>query len=263
MHLWRPPRNPVLAPFVNSIEHVEDTPGTAQERMIPGGGISLVVTLRDDGFSYVDGDQVRWVDGACVAGPQQRAQVISTAPQRGMISINFAPGGALPFVPLPLHALADCYPSLQEVWGRPGGVVRERLLAQRPEQMLDLAEEILLEQAAGPLVRDRALDLSIEALDRGASVGAVVERFGTTAKPFIRRFRVATGLTPKTYARLRRLQRLLNSLPSGVPADWTGLAVQQGFFDQSHLVHDFSSITGITPSAYRPRSADAHNHVPV
>lgn len=262
-HLWRPPRHAVLAPFVDSFEYVEDTPGTAQERMIPGGGVSLVVTLRDDGFVRTDLDGPRWVDGACLTGPQRRAQVISTAPQRGMVAVNFSPGGATPFLPLPLHAVADHYPSLGEVWGRPGAVVRERLAGADAPQLLDLAEQVLLEQVVGPLVRDRALDLALRALGRGAPVGAVVERFGTTAKPFIRRFRATTGLSPKTYARLRRLQRLLASVPSDGPVDWARLAGEHGFYDQSHLVHDFSAITGITPSAYRPRSADARNHLPV
>ena len=263
MHLWRPPRHAALRPFVDSFEYVEDAPGTAYERMVPGGGVSIVVTLRDDGFTYADVDGPRWVDGACLTGPQHRAQVISTAPQRGMLAVNFAPGGALPFLPLPLHAVTDAYPSLGEVWGRQGAFVRERLLAVPPARMLDLAEEILLAQAVRPLVQDPALDLAVRALDRGAPVGAVVERFGTTAKPFIRRFRAATGLTPKAYARLRRLQRLLVTLPADGPVDWAGLAVAHGFYDQSHLVHDFSSITGVTPSAYRPRSPDAVNHLPV
>jgi AraC-like DNA-binding protein len=264
VHLWRPPRSAALVGFVDSFEYVEDLPPTAQERMIPGGGVSLVVTLREDGFSCTDAAGPRWVDGACLTGPQRRAQLISTGPQRGMVAVNFSPAGAAPFLPLPLHAATDCYPSLGEVWGRSGEVVRERLLGgSSPARMLDLAEEILLAQAVRPLARDQALDGAVRALDRGASVGAVVERFGTTAKPFIRRFRTATGLTPKTYARLRRLQRLLQALPPDGPVDWARLAVDQGFYDQSHLVHDFASITGITPSAYRPRSADARNHLPV
>ena len=262
-HLWRPPRHAVLAPFVDSFEYVEDTPGAAQERMIPGGGVSLLVTLREDGFACAGADGPRWVDGACITGPQRRAQVVSTAPQRGMVAVNFTPGGAAPFLPLPLHAVTDDYPSLSEVWGRPGQVMRERLAGAGPQRMLDLAEQILLEQVVGPLVRDPALDLALRALDRGVAVGAVVERYGTTAKPFVRRFRAATGLTPKTYARLRRLQRLLASVPSDGPVEWARLAVEHGYYDQSHLVHDFSAITGITPSSYRPRSADAHNHLPV
>jgi AraC-like DNA-binding protein len=286
MHRWRPPRNAALGPFVHSFEYVEDAPGTEQERMIPGGDVSLVVTLRDDGFSYTDVDGSHRVDGACVAGPQHRAQVVSTAPQRGMVAVNFAPGGAARFLTLPLHAVTDDYPSLAAMWGRAGAVVRERLVDAPPARVLDLAEAILLEQVVAPLTRDLALELAIRALDRGAPVGAVVERFGTTAKPFIRRFRAAIGLTPKAYARLRRLQRLLQALPAaerspsasewkaagGVggrppsrlgPVDWARAATEHGYYDQSHLVHDFRTITGITPSAYRPRSADAPNHLPV
>jgi AraC-like DNA-binding protein len=179
-----------------------------------------------------------------------------------MLSVNFAPGGAVPFVPMPLHALTDGYPSLAEVWGRPGELLRERLLGRSPAAMLDLLEDVLLEQA-GPLVRDPAVDLAMVALDRGAPVTAVVDRFGTTAKPFLRRFGATTGLTPKTYARLRRLQRVLASLPSSGAVDWARVAAEQGFYDQSHLVHDFASITGVTPSRYRPRSPDARNHLPV
>ena len=263
MHLWRPPRTAALGPFVHSVEYVEDAPGTAQERMIPGGDVSLVVTLRDAGFSYTGVDGSHRVDGACLAGPQHRAQVISTAPQRGMVAVNFAPGGAGRFLPIPLHAVTDDYPSLAAVWGRAGAVVRERLGDAPPARMLDVVEEILLEQVVAPLTRDLALDLAIRALDRGTPVGVVVERFGTTATPFIRRFRAATGLTPKAYARLRRLQRLLSSIPSDGPVDWARAATEHGFYDQSHLVHDFRTITGITPSAYRPRSADAPNHLPV
>lgn len=33
--------------------------------------------------------------------------------------------------------------------------------------------------------------------------------------------------------------------------------------DEAHLVHDFRELTGITPTAYRPRSIEERNHVPV
>ncbi|SDS10380.1 AraC-type DNA-binding protein [Friedmanniella luteola] len=262
MHLWRPPRAAALRPFVDSVEYVEDTPATLQERMVPGGGISLVVMLREAGFTRADVGGPQWVDGACLTGAQQHAQVVSTAPQRGMVAVNFAPGGAAPFVPFPLHAATGGYPSLGEVWGREGELVRERMAGLTPDRMLDLAEEILLSHAVGELTRDRALDLALRSLDAGAPVGVVVERFGTTAKPFIRRFRAATGLTPKTYARLRRLQRVLHSLPPDGRVDWSRIAADQGYHDQSHLIHDFKAITGLTPSQYRPRSVDAPNHLP-
>jgi AraC-like DNA-binding protein len=34
------------------------------------------------------------------------------------------------------------------------------------------------------------------------------------------------------------------------------VAVACGYFDQAHLIHDFQKLSGIRPSAYRPRSPE-------
>ena len=262
MRIWRRPRRAALVGFVDSLEHVMDTPGTAAERMVPTGDVSLVVTLHSDGFSYDAVDGPHHADAACLAGPQRRAQVVETAPQRGMVAVNFTAGGAAPFLAVPLDAVADAYPSLGELWGVDGDLLREGLVGRPPQEMLDVLEDLLLAHLQRPLRRDLALDLALRELDRGARVDVVVGRFGTTAKPFVRRVRAATGMTPKTYARLRRLQRVLAALPEAGPVDWAAVAAEHGFSDQAHLVHDFSAITGVTPSRYRPVSAGARNHLP-
>jgi AraC-like DNA-binding protein len=264
MYLGRTPRAAQLAGFVHTIEYVQDEPGTERERMIPGGDVSLVVTLVDDGFDYETpcGERCR-APGACLAGPQRYPQVVSTKPQQGLVAVNFAPGGARPFFPVPLSAATDAYLPLSDLWGRDGAGLRERLLETgSPEQIFDEFERLLLGRVVNPLEPDRAVILAVHALDRGERVGEVIERFGTTAKPFIRRFTAATGLTPKRYARIRRIQRLLPRIPADGPVDWARLAVEQGFYDQSHLIHDFTEITGVQPSRYRPRSPDALNHLP-
>jgi hypothetical protein len=45
--------------------------------------------------------------------------------------------------------------------------------------------------------------------------------------------------------------------------EWARVAAEHGYYDQSHLVHDFGELTGITPTAYRPRAASEWNHVAV
>jgi AraC-like DNA-binding protein len=35
--------------------------------------------------------------------------------------------------------------------------------------------------------------------------------------------------------------------------DWARLALECGYFDQAHLIHDFASFASVTPAEYRRR----------
>jgi transcriptional regulator GlxA family with amidase domain len=91
----------------------------------------------------------------------------------------------------------------------------------------------------------------------------VTSRLDLLPRTFVRRFREQVGLTPKRYGRVHRLQRTLKALPQDAEVDWSRVAVEQGYYDQAHLINDFRALSGITPTGYRVRSPDAHNHVPV
>jgi AraC-like DNA-binding protein len=36
-------------------------------------------------------------------------------------------------------------------------------------------------------------------------------------------------------------------------ADWAKVAIESGYFDQAHLIHDFVAFAGFTPAQYRQR----------
>ena len=91
-------------------------------------------------------------------------------------------------------------------------------------------------------------------------MAAVADRLGLTERTLRRRFTERVGLSPKRFARVRRLRRLLASIPADGVVNWAQTAVVCGYFDQSHMINDFQELTGITPSAYRPRSFTCRNH---
>ncbi|WP_322752369.1 helix-turn-helix domain-containing protein [Frankia sp. Cas3] len=86
---------------------------------------------------------------------------------------------------------------------------------------------------------------------------------GWTPRRLNRRFMSRIGLAPKRFSRVRRFQRLLRAAGGRDDPDWARLAVDCGFYDQAHLINDFRDLSGLTPGAYRPRSVDVPNHVPV
>ncbi|HEU5160979.1 MAG TPA: helix-turn-helix domain-containing protein [Streptosporangiaceae bacterium] len=275
------PRSPLLAPYVRSIgfDMGPELP-TRHERIVPSGGVSLMINLHEDEFRVYHGPEhaaVHRVGGAMLAGPRTRAIVIDTAEQRCVVTVSFTTGGAAPFFAEPLTEARDLLVDLTDLWGRHGAALRERLLAApTPPQAARLIEAALVERAAtAPAAQAgdpddataAAVARAAAAFDRGASVSEVAGHLGLLPKRFTRMFAERTGLTPKRFSRLRRLQRLLGDVHDRVPAqgavNWAEIAAAHGYFDQAHLINDFRAITGITPAAYLAAVGDAPNHVPV
>jgi AraC-like DNA-binding protein len=65
-----------------------------------------------------------------------------------------------------------------------------------------------------------------------------------------RLFSQYVGVSPKWVIRRYRLHELLERIHSGQALDWAQLALDLGYFDQAHLINDFKTITGYTPTEY-------------
>lgn len=117
-----------------------------------------------------------------------------------------------------------------------------------------------LDALLDPLVRRcRPLDdavrqivIAIVAAGGARSIAEIAAEIGIGDRQLQRRFRSAVGLTPKQFARIRRLRSAGASvLAGGQP--WASVAASHGFADQSHLIHEFSQLTGLTPVAFEER----------
>jgi uncharacterized protein DUF6597 len=157
------PRSAALAPLVSSLGHVGGVLAPGRERVLPSAGISLMVNLCEDEFRTYDSPHsltVQRTGGAILAGPRAQSTVIDTAEQRCLVEVSFEPGGAAAFFGVPLSETRDRLVELEELWGRDGAMLRERLLgAAAPERQLLIVETTLLDHivAIPGLPRTRSL----------------------------------------------------------------------------------------------------------
>ena len=70
-------------------------------------------------------------------------------------------------------------------------------------------------------------------------------------------------MSPKRYARLQRFRRLVAQVHHDRAVDWAGIAVDGGFHDQPHLVHEFRAFAGLTPTAWLASCGQHASHVPI
>lgn len=236
-----------------------ERPG-AREHALPTGCMHLVFRLSGPPVRLFDSDADcagRSVGYAVVGGARERFHVRDVSvPTRG-IGALLRPGAGTALFGVPDGALAGMHTPLDALWGREADTALERLhaLDSLPAQ-LDLLAALLAERLHAPAAGlHPAVAQALRSLGhRDATVAAAVAASGYSHRRFIALFQQHTGLTPKAYARLQRLDRVLALAADGSRA-WAQIALDAGYADQSHLSRDFGAFAGASPSAWRRGAA--------
>lgn len=263
-----------LAAFVNQFWLCEgDTPPHQKERILPDGSIELLINLRQDRLNIYNRDnpeQCQIFRGALIAGVHSEYFVIDTASQEFIMGVHFKPGGAFPFFGLPSCELRDVHVSLDNLWKATAQEVREQLLeAETPQARFGILEKALLAQATKPLTRHPAVTFALGEFHKMPSkctVSEVSEQIGLSSRRFIQVFSEQVGLTPKLFWRIRRFQQVLHLIRGSsqpLSLDWADIALNCGYFDQAHFIHDFQAFAGLNPTTYLAQQSEHFNHVPL
>lgn len=270
MHRLYTPASPLNA-FIRCFWYWEGVPGPhARERLLPNGEASIIFNLRDDDMRIYDADDPERYTScgmAGITGPRTACFAIDTAAEERVIGIQFQAGGSFPFFREPAAEVANQSVALDGLWGPRAALIREQLLAAPSvDAMFAILERALLGQLARPLELHPAVAFARSHICRAphtATVGGVMQRIGLSQRRFIELFRDQIGLTPKAFCRVRRFQRVLESVHRRRSVDWAQIALDGGYYDQAHFIHDFQDFSGLTPAAYLAKATEHLNHVPM
>ncbi len=212
-------------------------------------------------------DQFQCFHGGVLTEAFSQFSVIDTATMITTLSICFKPGGARLFLPMPAAELANQVVDPSCLFGTAAGDLREQLQAARTnDERVRILERFLLVRACSQHAPHPAVRFALTSFQDGnarRSISEVTTQLGMSPKRFISLFEEAVGLTPKVFCRVRRFQEVLQRTTREQPVRWTDLALEAGYFDQAHFIHDFQAFAGLTPSAYLAQRGEYRNHVPL
>jgi AraC-like DNA-binding protein len=240
----------------------DESPARRIMRELPSGLVPLILDLACGWrvSTPATGYQAQHLVGFAAGMHDGHALVEPTGPTAG-VQVNLSPLGARRLFGIPMHEITNQVAPLEHLLGRDAAVLRERLDEGRswPERFA-----ILDEFLTGALLGLAAVSPEVEwAWLRLASSGGVVSvtrlgaELGWSRKRLGARFRHEVGLTPKAAARVLRFEAMVTRLRSGYRSGWAELALECGYFDQSHLAGEVRRLAGVTPGALlsglRPR----------
>ncbi|MHA3775628.1 DUF6597 domain-containing transcriptional factor [Verrucomicrobiota bacterium sgz303538] len=244
---------PPLAQFVDRFWYSSDAPLHQKVRIVPSGTMELVFNLNEDELGFSDAEQpgsCKSFSGAVFSGAYARPLFVHT--RKHVIGVHFKPGGAFRFLGIPASELADTHVDVQTLWGSTTQDLRERLCAAaNPADRFRVLESALVARLENTLEEHRAVRAALDIFGRNAGEARtrdLAAHLGLSQRHFIKLFSNQIGVTPKQFSRVQRFQQALDLTRSSSTPDWADIAAACGYFDQSHLIHDFQTLSGLSPT---------------
>jgi AraC-like DNA-binding protein len=248
--------SPPLNFYINSFYYPNESLPLPPEKILPLPGLDLKINF-GGGFQVYDADQSEaftTLTESWVLGLWTKYHIVDWPGDLQYLGVSFKPGGAYPFLGLRLSEIQNQVVSLDAIWGSFAAELRERLYAAPTVQArFALLEQFLLARLRETPQGLKVVQCAVAEIARHhgtLSIRELSESMGMSQKHLIVQFKQMVGCTPKELGRLYRFGDILASIDLTQPIDWTLVAHQFCFHDQSHFIRDFRGFSGHTPTDY-------------
>lgn len=182
-----------------------------------------------------------------------------------IVGIAFKPVAIFHFYGVPMYGLTDericiselskaSYQELQET-------IKPELNTQKKVQQLeDFVLKLLDRNKFGDLAIIQAANKIFD--EKGATnIAELIESTPMSRRNFERKFLEEVGLSPKTYAKIRRFGYTCSLMAGKRDVNLMDVLCEGGYYDQSHFIKDFKYFSGRTPRTYAKTNLELANFV--
>ena len=128
--------------------------------------------------------------------------------------------------------------------------------ARTSAERFDLLQQALLNRLCHGVEQHYAVSTALEIFWKnqiGPTVRDAAKYLGLSQRRFIQVFSAEVGITPKLFSRIQRFQQSRSFIQVNSVPNWAALALDLGYFDQSHLIREFTEFSGLSPTDYLNR----------
>jgi len=172
----------------------------------------------------------------------------------GMLVVLLKPDAAARIVDARLGEFANARISLWDLFSEDGAAACSELLAtaRSSAERVGTVVTFLLRRLRPPMDTLAGRAATYLRRDPALRMQELAGELGITARHLGRVFQSALGMSPKHFARLARIERIVQLRQRGL--SWADIACDCGMADQPHLIREFEALVGVRPTDFFVRS---------
>ena len=221
-----------------------------RERVYPNGNVTLVFHYgspskfkKKNSSEYIEPNMV-------ICGQQTNYYDLSLSGRTRMILIIFKPHGVKPFFKLPINELLNENLSIRDLVKNEASELEDKLFnSKNNKQRIMHLEKFLLKR----LILDKdfeRIEHAIKIIENSKGqikTHVIAQEVYLGIKQFERIFSKHVGLNPKKFISIIRFQNVIQMKIKNKNANMYQLAFYNGYYDQSHFIHDIKNLTSLSP----------------
>lgn len=252
------------------IYHKGNQPSHSIDRLLPDGNVVLIIDLTEDPKPVYDNDSLQVIHTckhSWFSGLHTRPISIPSGRDSEMFLISFHKGMSYPFVPVPLSELTDQVVDGRQLLGNKIDQLREQLLDSATiAAKFNAATAWLLSHYRHRLTDNPFVSFAVSRIlgsPGEVRMKQIADSTGYSHKHLIRIFRDHVGVTLKDLSGIARFQNAVRHVDALSSVNWASVAIECGYYDQSHFISDFKRFSGFTPGQYFAAQKSHPNYVVV
>jgi len=235
-------------------------PGDEVIKVLPDGSASIILSFGDQiGYKNHRGEETI-VDHNLLIGPHTKFYFINRKNTNNVIGIKFKQGGLYHLINKSIDKYHDTIIPLEQAYCQEIARLMEGLkICDKADEIKKSLNKYFFLKVTTKSKSSDKIDFALKALEinsNESSIQEISEQLNITNKHLITLFKEKVGLTPKQIHRLNKFNAVLKLLKGEKNQSWPSIAFACNYYDQAHLINEFKSFSGWSPTQYLQLSSD-------
>lgn len=247
----------ILKSFINYFWIVEFETSfleiSSPQRIVPNGMIEIFFHYGDKLISEKENIKEKHQNVVIIGQSTNYYDVFQTG-KTGFVAVLFKPHAVKLFFDIKLSEITNEIVDLSLFNTEIGNILEKITLSNTISSKIQVIESFLLSRFNDKMLYNyKRLSNCFEHINIATAnlkISDLANISCLSDKQFYRIFTEFTGISPKDFIKIIRVQNALSLMLQGKSKNLFEIAFQCGYFDQSHFIKDFKALTGFTPKEY-------------